>query len=237
MSSPTPYASLTNGEQEPSPESLTFDGFKNRQLERLKEVGWAADFLRTLTLEQWKFAHQATLAMVEKFKEPGLKIEDINIVPVAEGVGDPFGHPNFDKAYGVLMDTAPMGLWASSGSLINLLSENARPVFTIKVNGQEVDTRGMSADAYTSFILLEKARGVDPLPDSVELARSLGKEIVSTQTWLSGEGDALKNHYSAMHVVKDLAKRYRAQPDDNYHPPRSRPMLKIPAVEELTRTA
>lgn len=63
---------------------------------------------------------------------------------------------------------------------------NVNKNFMVAVDGIKFDTRaGMTWPVYQAFIAEAKAKGVDPLPDSQQLANQNGE--VWTHTWLPGE--------------------------------------------------
>ena len=126
----------------------------------------------SLKPEQRKQAEAVIANMAEKFERPP---EDFGVVMVENEAGEK--RP-------VVMLTAGNGLY--KGSWNTVMSDAQTEAFTIVVNGKQIDTRSaMTEDAYRAFIADEKARGIEPLPDSSQLSNENGQPW--TWTLLTGE--------------------------------------------------
>ncbi len=130
-------------------------------------------------------ANKLISAMAEKF---GVKEDDFSLL----GVETETGNEQMVAAY-----TAPNGIdlgdpakdYDEKRSWDAIFDKKAKKSFIFTVGGQEVDSRkGMTWATYQTFIANAKDRGIDPLPDSRQLADQNGQ--VWTDTWLTGEPPA-----------------------------------------------
>jgi hypothetical protein len=130
------------------------------------------DALMLLTPEQKEKAEKIIEALVKKFElDPG----DVGIVMIETDNGE---------KQPVVMHTGDYGICKGSWNSI-CAKENAKD-YRVKIDGKQADTRsGMTLAAYSAFIADARARGVDPLPDSLPLSQQNGEPW--TGTWLTGE--------------------------------------------------
>lgn len=105
-----------------------------------------------------------------------MTLKDFGLVAVGEGKSRKV----------VVMLTTSNGLYRGSYDQIMSDKKANQAAYTVKVNGQKIDTRqAMTWDLYQAFITQAEADGTHSLPDSVALAED--NDEPWTATWLTGE--------------------------------------------------
>jgi hypothetical protein len=175
-----------------------------------------------LSAEQQEKAAKLTTAMAEKFDVP---IDDFALLRTETEDGSEQLTVAYAADNGIDLGDSKKD-YDNKRSWNSIFDKKATKNFMITVDGKKVDTRtGMTAAAYDSFIADARSRGIDPLPDSPQLADQNGE--VWTDTWLTGEEAG--RFGAPLGYVSSLGRVYRDRRPRacGYRNPRFRPAVVI----------
>lgn len=136
----------------------------------------------SLTAEQQEKATKLSAAMAEKFD---VRAEDFSVLRTTAEDGSEQLIVAYTAGNGIDLGN-PKKDYDEKRSWNSIFDKKNDKNFMVTVGRKKYDTRtGMTEAAYDAFIADAKARGVDPLPDSPQLADQNGE--VWTDTWQTGE--------------------------------------------------